>query len=216
MNLTLDDKLINIGFRMSGNQTISQKKCVADIEQTLLDAILESANDFRLLSMIFSWIKVHGSYVIVEKFSKLISKHSPQDHPGMKFIPAIAVFGFEYAGYKWKKLIHHSKQPIYLFPKELTDSAIKVKGMMELFQHHNIIVPKNSLRIREEDVLSPKELIKRNRQYKNRYIYGPSWRADIISMIERGFLSPIEISKALGCSYEPAYRILKEYQLAVK
>ena len=55
-----------------------------------------------------------------------------------------------------------------------------------------------------------------NRQYRNRYLYGPSWRADIVTAIESGATSPAEIVRRLGCSYEPAHRVFREYALAAK
>ena len=46
--------------------------------------------------------------------------------------------------------------------------------------------------------------------YKNRLIYGAQWRADIITAIERGAKTPIEISRMCGASYEPCHRVLSE------
>jgi hypothetical protein len=77
-----------------------------------------------------------------------------------------------------------------------------------------VIVPTVAIRIRERDVLTPQELAQINRQYRNRYLYGPSWRADIITAIESGAASPSEVMRMAGCSYEPAHRVFREYRLA--
>ena len=77
-----------------------------------------------------------------------------------------------------------------------------------------MLIAEGSLRIREDDVLPPAVLAKKNKQYRNRLLYGPSWRADIITAIENGAKNPTEISKSIGCSYEPAYRVFTEYSLA--
>jgi len=100
-----------------------------------------------------------------------------------------------------------------LYPKEISESAISLKGPIDYLLKFNFRVPKGSIRIRPSDVLTPPELIRSHRQYRNRFIYGPSWRADIMTAIEKGARTPTEIMKATGCSYEPAYRVFHEYQL---
>src|SRR5690606_33727777 len=63
-NQTLNERLAGIGVRLASTDRRRPGKGVfADIEQTLIEAILESANDGRLASLIFSWLKVHGAYV---------------------------------------------------------------------------------------------------------------------------------------------------------
>jgi hypothetical protein len=62
--------------------------------------------------------------------------------------------------------------------------------------------------------MTPEELVKVNQQYRNRYLYGPNWRADIITAIESGLTSPTQIMRRVGCSYEPAHRVWREWQIA--
>lgn len=216
MNLTFNDKLNGLGIRITGSAPLKRpQKFGIDIEQTLIEALLQFPGDARLVSLIFSWIKVHGAYVIVEKLAKYTSRYPEKEYPSMRWISALAAFAFDNGYYKWKKLIRRSKNPVFLFPKEITKSAIGLKGSVSYLEKLNFFIPKDAIRIREDDVLSPSELIKWNRQYRNRYLYGASWRADIITAIESGLKSPVEISRLIGCSYEPAYRIFREYLLAV-
>jgi hypothetical protein len=60
----------------------------------------------------------------------------------------------------------------------------------------------------------PEELLKINLQFRNRLIYGANWRADIITAIQMGIDNPNKIKELIGCSYEPANRIFKEYSMA--
>jgi hypothetical protein len=53
-----------------------------------------------------------------------------------------------------------------------------------------------------------------NLQHRNRYPYGPSWRADIVTAIESGLDSPAAIARRVGCSYEPAHRVPREWRVA--
>lgn len=214
-DLTHNEKLAAIGFRItSGELRRRPKGLPVDIEQTLIEAILESARDGRLASLVFSWLKVHGAYVNVERLAKLAKLYPERTHPAIRLLSGYAAFALEHCGQKWKKLIRRSKEPVYLYPKEITESAVKLKGAVDYLERFGFVVPNSSIRIREEDALSPEELIKTNSWYRNRYLYGPSWRADIVTAIEAGARSPAEVVKTIGCSYEPAHRVFREYQLA--
>jgi len=210
-----NQRLLAIGVLISSKTAEeSPVEGFIDLEQTLIDAILRFPEDARLASLIFSWIKVHGSHVIVEKFAKLVLNYPEAQYPAIKWAHAIAAFAAQNGIHKWKKLVKRSETPVYLYPQKITESAIALKGSVEWLKEINFIVPENSIRIRTRDILTPKELIRHNRQYRNRYLYGPSWRADIITAIEYGLQSPSEICSLIGCSYEPAHRIFHEYSLA--
>lgn len=44
-------------------------------------------------------------------------------------------------------------------------------------------------------------------KYKFKCLFGPSWRADIIFEIDSGAKNPLEISKKIGGTHEPARRV---------
>src|SRR5262249_47629716 len=113
-----------------------------------------------------------------------------------------------------KLLRTSSRHPEHPVDPELLESSIQFQGSDEELKKHGILVPKKLLRIRPEDVLTEVELSKSNPQYKNRLLFGACWRADIITAIEAGVENPSQISRLLGCSYEPAHRVFREYQLA--
>lgn len=215
MSTNLNRDLVRIGMRLSLRESSSGKDIDADIEDTLLRAIVRFPKDHRLVSLVFSWIKVHGSYVIVEKLRKTAQRDYPRkEHPAIRWLSAVAAFAAESGGHKWRKLAKRSRTPVYLFPEDVTKSAIALKGSVPWLEKLNFLVPASALRIREDDVLSREKLIETNAQYRNRYLFGPSWRADIITAIQQGMKTPTEIAKRVGCSYEPAYRICHEYMLA--
>lgn len=213
MNLNRD--LVRIGMRLSLRESPRGRNAPADIEETLLRAIVRFPDDHRLVSLVFSWIKVHGKYVIVQKLRKTAREHFPKNEfPAIVWLSAVAAFAAETCSLKWRKLARRSRTPVYLFPEDVTESAIALKGSVPWLEKLNFRVPASALRIREDDVLSQEELIAANAQYRNRYLYGPSWRADIITAIQQGMKTPTEIAKGIGCSYEPAYRVFHEYMLA--
>lgn len=208
----MNDRLRAIGVRVSGAGSAVGEDQI-DIEMALLAAIEEFPRDARLASLTLSWIKVHGSFVIVEKLKKLASR-SEKDRPGStRWLAAVAAFAASLGDPRWRTLVRRSPEPLYLFPKEVTESAVRLKGAIKWLQKANIRVPEGSLRVRDEDVLGPRELMRRSRQYRNRYVYGPSWRADIVTAIERGAANPAAVAKMAGCSYEPAYRVFRQISM---
>lgn len=62
-------------------------------------------------------------------------------------------------------------------------------------------------------ISSREYLAERNHQYRNRVLYGANRRADIITAVESGWGNPSAVANILGCSYEPAHRVLRDYYL---
>jgi hypothetical protein len=209
------DSLATIGFRLGpGHALRPPEQFDVDIERTLLDAILAMPTDRRLASVLFSWVKVHGNYVIVEKLRKLSGRAPWKSREELAWLVAVSRWAVENGGNKWRKLVTPLPGPVYLYDQEVSESAISRKGAVPWLEEVGFRVPDGALRIRESDVMSPEELASVNLQYRNRYRYGPSWRADIITAIESGLGSPAEIARRVGCSYEPAHRVLREWKVA--
>lgn len=218
MSLTLSQKLHAIGIRLSiseKGQRSNKKVSLVDIEDVLIEAARQVPDDSKLFSLLCSWIAVHGNYVIVEKLFKKAKKLKADDI-ATQWLVAFAIFAKSQGYHKWSKAMKRLNKNLYAFDEILTKSAIQRQGAMSEFEKYNIFIPKGSLRIRHDDALSPLELAKMNNQYRNRLIYGASWRADIITAIQNGLENPYAISKILGCSYEPAYRVFKDYHIALK
>lgn len=209
------DNLATVGFRLGPGRVLRQPDQVGvDIERTLLDAILEVPTDRRLASVLFTWIKVHGNYVIVEKLRKLSRREPWRGRDELAWLIGLARWAVENGGSKWRKLVTPIPGPIYLFDPGVSESAIRRKGAVPWLEEVGFRVPAGSLRIREGDVMTPEELAAVNLQYRNRYRYGPSWRADIVTAIESGIDTPAAIARHVGCSYEPAHRVLREWRVA--
>lgn len=215
MSPTSPDSLATLGLRLgSGGALRPPEQFQVDIERTLLDALLEAPADRRLASVLFTWVKVHGNYVIVEKLRKLARQEPWSSHGNLIWLSALARWAVECGYHKWKKLIEPPARTAYLFDEQVSESAIRMRGAIPWLLEAGFRVPEGSLRIRESDVMSPEQLAAVNVQYRNRYRYGPSWRADIITAIESGLDSPAAIVRRTGCSYEPAHRVLREWAIA--
>ncbi len=212
MSSILDARLHAIGIRLASSRKPSSSREKADIERTILATVDELPRDLRLASLLFTWVKVHGEYVITEKLAKLVRSGNVEHRD---WLSALAAFAVHNKYHKWSKLIARRRKPVHLLPMEMSALPIRMRGAEPWLEPYGILLPRGSLRIREDDVLDPGELARKNRQYRNRYLYGPSWRADIITAIESGCTTPTEIKDRVGCSYEPAHRVFREYQLAM-
>lgn len=208
-NLTLDQKLIYIGIQLSGVSSTNYTEWI-DIEKTLFEATLEITNDTRLFSLLCSWVSIHGNYVIIEKLMKLNKK---QNSP---WLIALAIFASNIGMHRWSRLIKKQKIIFALVDADLASSSILINGEEPNFKKFGFLIPKKTIRVRASDTNTQEALVKKNLQYRNRLLFGASWRADIITAIQVGMKNPYQIAKTLGCSYEPAHRIFKEYTLATK
>lgn len=213
MNNDLYSKLSAIGFRISSEARITGND-VPDFEETIIEACYEVDKDSRMLGLLFSWGIIHGQYIILEKFLKYYNE-------GIKYrgtCPWIAAFCAHMASHgvnKFKKGIEVFKEEIWMSGRK-EKSLLKIKGAIPYLLELNIHVPTSYVEIREQDVLTPKELLRKNPQYKNRYTYGANWRADIVWEIEKGAENANKISKYLRVRYPTVLSIFKEYKLLVE
>ena len=166
-----------------------------------------------LLSLLFSWIGVHADHVVVDKLRKRLRADGNADV--RLVVSALAAYAVSRGRHKWRKLIGAPEKPTFLSASKAAQSAVGLKGAEPWLEVHNVLAGKGSLRIRPQDVLSAEELAKVNTQYRNRLLYGASWRAEIITAIQQGAKTATEISRRVGCSYEPAHRVRREYLIAV-
>ena len=207
-NSSLNQKLSYIGVRIVNSKDNDSKSEWIDIEETIYDATFEVENDSRLFLLLCSWVKIHGNYVVIEKFLKLQKKRES------KWLIALAIFASSEGSHKWKRLIKKVDGQNSLSTAKAALQSISYKGEVGVFSKYGFLIAKGSIRTRESDVATPKRLIKENQQYKNRLIFGANWRADIITAIQKGYENPYRITKAIGCSYPSAYNVFKDYNFA--
>ena len=203
-------ELESIGFRVTSSRAHHLNE-VPDIERTLIKAIYQIDEDGRLLGLIFSWLEVHGEHLMADKFFKEYeeAKKYLGESP---WFSGICAFLFERKDHRFKKGVKKLKK-IHSFGNRDQSSLIKLKGSIKFLEDIGILVPSSSFRVRHQDVLTVDELVKSNLQYRNRYIYGANWRAEIITLIQKGAQNPNQISKLLGIARSRVGIVFKEYML---
>ena len=217
--LSLDEKLAAIGVLVSSRPLTKSETSQVDIENTLAEAFmgLNEEGNFRLLLSLFSWIEVHGSSVIIEKLVKFLSKFA-EEKKDTSLAGLIARFATHKQHKRWstiaKKFTYQGELPRLLGPKDLAESLLQLRGEEDWARRSGYRVPKGVISPNSKWVLSRKALAKFHHQYRNRLIYGPQWRADIITAYEQGAKTPTEASRISGASYEPCHRVKTELEAA--
>lgn len=182
-----------------------------DLENTLIDALYECDQDRKMYGLLCSWTQVYGDKIIAEKLIKLYKRTSKTRGESVWF-QMFLIFLTSNGDRRFKKSL--KKYPKKTYPRDYFKEDIKFKGVDPTYKEYNIIVPLNTFRISRKNIIPPEILIKKNNILRNRYLIGANWRADIISAIESGINNPYRISKTIGCSYDPAYRVFQEYMIA--
>lgn len=204
--------LSRIGIRIWAKDIDEKFNGFVDIEETIVKALYDAPTDGRLMSLIFSWQKIHGEFLITEKFFKICTLFERVRGPN-HFINAFCAYSVHLGLHKYKKGSVPLKKERYLTTE--APSMIKARGAVDWLKKINILCPIPYFVLKEESIMPQVDLLKYNLQYKNRFIYGANWRADIITAIQLGFDNPSKIKNLIGCSYEPANRIYKQYKLAM-
>lgn len=184
----------------------------ADIEPTLLQASVAGmeGHDFRVLSVLTTWFGVHHSHVNADKLVRLVRAH-----------PSARVRAYWAALAQWKQkdrrfarlVACHRGRRMDLLPVG-TEFQLARKGEDERFAGTSLRVPVGPLRDRGEDVLSPEALVQRHAGYRNRVLMGPSFRADVWTVLEKAPDRTVaEVARRVSCSFATAWEVAQDFKL---
>lgn len=187
----------------------------ADIEETLIAAscVLSQGEGERILGPLLSWIWIHGERVNMERLRKLMKSHTGSSQE-LQWIGAFAHFGASCGQTRWKLLKSSPSEEVSHVGVEAARRIIAIKGEESWSRGTGFLIPSRSAVVSDKNVLSPAQLARACPQYRNRLIFGTSWRADIATAIGQGAKTPTEAARLSGSSYEPAHRVLQELRLA--
>jgi hypothetical protein len=84
----------------------------------------------------------------------------------------------------------------------------------ERFTGSKLRVPRGTLRDRPDDVLTPEALVRRHAGYRNRVLMGPTWRADVWTVLERDpELAVAKAARRASCSFATAWQTAQDFRL---
>ena len=199
--------MVGIGMNFAAEPNVE-----APIEETLVHAssLGMDDGDLRVLSVLTTWLGVHAGHVNADRLVRCVSDHaSSRVHA---YWAAVARWlGRDRRFARLAKL--HDGPPIDLLPVG-TEFQIARRGEDERFTGSVLRVPAGSLRDRDADVLSPESLVRRHAGYRNRVRMGPTWRADVWTVLERApELSVAEAARRAGCSFAAAWQVVQDFTL---
>lgn len=200
--------LIGIGLQLSG-----EGNPAAFIEETLVYGVAEAfdAQDFRLLSLIVTWLGVHSDYLHADRLIRSVN-----EHPSSR----VRAFWRGFAEWKSKDRRFRALRKCYDGPRVGvlpvgTAFQIQRHGEDPRFQSTVLRVPSNLLRDRPADVLTPQELSRQHPGYRARVMFGPSWRADVWAILEANpSLSVAQVAHKAKASYATAWETQRDFDIA--
>lgn len=199
--------MIGIGMNFAGEPNPS-----AQIEETLLHAswLGMQENDFRVLSVLTTWIGVHYQRI---NAARLLRTLQPCSSPRVLAYWASVARWLEkdrrFA--RMRKL--HEGSPVELLAVG-TSFQIQRRGEDQRFVHSQLRVPQGALRERPSDLLSAERLARTHPGYRNRVILGPTWRADVWTILEQNpHLTVAQAARLAGCSFATAWQVLQDHRL---
>jgi hypothetical protein len=204
---TLTARMIGLGLDFAGEPEVD-----ADIESTLVFASVSGMeqDSLRTLSVLTTWLGVHHAHINVDRLIRLVSEQ-----------PSARVRAY------WAGIAHWLKKDrrfarlegLYDGPRvdllEVgTDFHIQRRGEDERFAGSKLRVPSVTLRDRAADVLAPDVLVKRHAGYRNRVLIGPSFRADVWTVLEKSpDLSVADVARRAACSFATAWQAVQDFKL---
>ncbi len=204
-NLTRDMVGIGMNFAAEANPS-------ATIEETLVHASAAGMDDddLRVLAILTTWVGVHHRHINADRLARCVAEHESE-----------RVYAYWAAVGQWlskdRRLTRltklHEGAPLDLLSVG-TDFQITRRGEDERFADSSLRVPAGTLRDRDSDVLSPEVLVGRHAGYRNRVLMGPTWRADVWTVLQgEPDLSVAEAARRAGCSFATAWQVVQDFRL---
>lgn len=213
-DLSFTEKLSAIGISLSGSEPIGSRDLFVDIESTLAEALItihHHKDNLRLLTLVLTWVEVHGWCVIQEKLKKYLQNIS-SDELKSSYASLIGAFAISRKLKSWEHLLSYAPEAGSSILDISIPTAINLRGREDWASIAKFNISTGSLKTNLKWVLSRSQLAAHSVQYKNRLVLGPNWRADVLTSVHFGATRAADVQKLLPISKEPANRIIKDFR----
>ncbi len=204
---TLTRDMVGIGMNFAAEPNPS-----APVEETLVHASAAGMDDddLRVLAVLTTWVGVHTRYINVDRLVRCVS-----DQPSQRVLAYwAAVARWLLKDRRFTRLAKLHASPTVDLLAVGTDFQLARRGEDERFADSCLRVPAGVLRDRNADVLSPEVLVRRHAGYRNRVLMGPTWRADVWTVLEEvPEVSVAESARRAGCSFATAWQVVQDFRL---
>ena len=166
--------------------------------------------DLRVLSVLTTWLGMHHAHVNTDRLIRFVSEQ-PSDRI-RAYWAAIATWLR-----KDRRLARlsalHDGPAVELLPTG-TEFQIQRRGEDPRFVDSKLRAPSGTLRDRAADVLAAEVLVRRHAGYRNRVLMGPSFRADVWTVLEKSpGLSVADVARRVACSFATAWQAVQDFRL---
>lgn len=203
----LTGQMVGIGMNFA-----SQPIRDANIEDTLLHGseVGMIEDDLRVLGVLVQWLEAHHGYVNADRLVRVVPGH-----------PSPRVRAFWAAIARWldkdrrlARLASAYHGPRIDLLEVGTAFHVERRGEDDRFARSPLVVPAETLRARAADVLTPSELVRQHAGYRNRVLMGPSWRADVWTLLEaRPDTTVAEAARRAYCAFSTAWQTKQDFDL---
>jgi hypothetical protein len=184
----------------------------ADIEATLVDAsaLGMEEQDLRVLAVLTTWLGIHHAHVNADRLVRFVKA---QSSPRVRaYWSSIATWLRQDRRFARLRTLYRGAA-LEILPTG-TSFQIARRGEDERFVGTKVRVPSGTLRDRPDDVLPPELLVTKHMGYRNRVIMGPSWRADVWTVLEKApDVSIAEVARRASCSFATAWQAAQDFRL---
>lgn len=177
---------------------------------------LRGAGLDRFFPLLFSWLKNFSHFLNAAKLSKLLMTRVKSKKDELPYALSLMMLYLKrtepkrFGALKPRRAV----APFYREPRmaKLVEGVLQKEGLPDwLKEKDGYRLPRSAFEAKEMDLLSEKALFARNRQLALRLLLGPGHKADALWVLERKKdVTPSELVRETGMSYEPAHRNLRE------
>jgi hypothetical protein len=203
----LTSEMTGIGMNFAATPTKDP-----NIEDVLISASVNGMeeDDLRTLAVLVTWIGIHNSWINADRLLRAV--HSQPSTRVRAFWAAIGHWLGKDRRLARLTMVYQGPR-LDLLPTG-TDFQIRRRGEDPRFADSPLRVPGGVVRDRPADVLSPRELTKRHRTYRQRVLMGPSYRADMWAALEsQPPLSGAALARHTYGSFATAWQVKHDWEL---
>ena len=213
----LDHSLRAVGLRLGGGQdSINPPPALEHVIVSAAAAALP--RDYRLLSVVTTWLGVHAARVHVGELARLLPCAEQSCADPVRFRAYWAgIAHWLRKDNRWSKVARmYPGPPVYLsrLDRAVAKAAIEHKGEDPRFAGSRLRVPVGMLRDRPADVASPEAMAANHPWYRERLRQGPTYRADCWAELERDpTMTAAVLAHRVGCTYPVAHRTMRDHRV---
>lgn len=185
----------------------------ADIELTLSRAarLGMEDEDLRVLGVLTMWWREHHPYVHADRLIRFVLPHRTARLDACW--SALAQMTAQDRRFAKLEALANPHDPIALLS---VGNAFQIsrRGVDPRFAQSALSVPAGTLREREGDIMSREALMAQHPGYRDRVLFGPTWRAALWTVLTQDpSLTTAQAARAVGCAFSTAWPIVRDFHL---